>query len=225
MYLDNLKNTIMYKIKKEFKDIKVTDTPINNNKETKEYKFPTLLFKSYVDDNYDKINVIDYDVYNKYLKEHILNNINNTNYVYYNDFKYKILNYENGVLYLEKPIKNLHEYNDILYLNDAKEINEDFIFVSSPYTYSDRLNYNTLIVYRRFNFDIFIYEDLHNDKIEFYTSKLHNLFSRDFFVLDNDYKETKTMAYIQTNLNFDISEYNITNKILRGSILIKVYKN
>lgn len=228
MYIDKIKNTIMYMIEKKL-NIKVTDTPIDTKNDSKNIQYK-LLFKSYVDNDIKKIQLIDYNEYNDYLKEIIPEIVSldiENSCLEFNGVEYKIKSYENGVFTLYDNLDKLDSYYDILFLklkgeNISKNI--DFIFVNSPYNYSDRLDYNTLIMYRRFNLNIFVYNDKNNNMIDYYTNELGDLFSRDFFLLDENYEKTNIMIHIQNELNFDMSEYNISNKIIRGSILLKYYK-
>lgn len=231
--VDNLKLTIMEKLKENFKDIVITDTPINNDIKTKDYRLPKVLFKDYKDKNHKSIEVIDYETYNKYMEEKIpnFNNINivNLNITENNEKKSKILEWDDiiGVLKLDKSMSNLHPYNSILYiLNDSEnveEVNKDFIFVYSSYNYANTLNKNMVEYFHRFNIDVFIYNDLNNNKIDFYSRKIHEIFNRDFNLLNEDMVLSKDVAYIYNQLSFDMSEYNISNKILRGSMLIRTY--
>lgn len=226
-----LKYTVMQMLKKEFPDLLITDTPINNETKTKEYKFPTVLFKEYKDSECKLIQAIDYETYDKYLKEEVPyflgKNIYGYNLCLDNNIKSKILNYDDniGVFELETPIKNLYEYNDMLYVldnyTDVEEETDDFIFVYSTYGYAKTLNANTVENYIRINMDIFIYDDPNNNKVFEYNERIRKLFNRDFQLLDQDNNKLKKTAYIYNQSTFDMSEYNISNKIVRSSMLIK----
>ena len=69
--------------------------------------------------------------------------------------------------------------------------------------------------------DIFIYDDPNNDKVFEYNERIRKLFNRDFQLLDKDNNKLKKTAYIYNQSTFDMSEYNISNKIVRSSMLIK----
>lgn len=229
--MSTLKYTVMQMLKKEFSDLLITDTPINNESKTKEYKFPKVLFKEYKDSECKLIQVIDYETYDKYLKEEVPDflgkNIYGYNLCLDNNIKSKILNYDDniGVFELETPIKNLYEYNDMLYIldnyTDVEESTDDFIFVYSTYSYAKTLNANTVENYVRINMDVFIYDDPNNDKVFEYNERIRKLFNRDFQLLDKDNKKLKKTAYIYNQSTFDMSEYNVSNKIVRSSMLIK----
>lgn len=229
--MSTLKYTVMQMLKKEFPDLLITDTPINNETNTKEYKFPIVLFKEYKDSECKLVQVIDYETYDKYLKEKVPyflgKNIYGYNLCLDNNIKSKILNYDDniGVFELETPIKNLYEYNDMLYVLDnytnVEENTDDFIFVYSTYSYAKTLNANTVENYIRINMDIFIYDDPDNNKVFEYNEKIRKLFNRDFQLLDQDNNKLKKTAYIYNQSTFDMSEYNVSNKIVRSSMLIK----
>lgn len=229
--MSTLKYTVMQMLKKEFSDLLITDTPINNESKTKEYKFPKVLFKEYKDSECKLIQVIDYETYDKYLKEEVPDFLGKKIYGYNlcldNNIKSKILNYDDniGVFELETPIKNLYEYNDMLYVldnyTDVEESTDDFIFVYSTYSYAKTLNANTVENYVRINMDVFIYDDPNNDKVFEYNERIRKLFNRDFQLLDKDNKKLKKTAYIYNQSTFDMSEYNVSNKIVRSSMLIK----
>lgn len=229
--MSTLKYTVMQMLKKEFPDLLITDTPINNETNTKEYKFPIVLFKEYKDSECKLVQVIDYETYDKYLKEKVPyflgKNIYGYNLCLDNNIKSKILNYDDniGVFELETPIKNLYEYNDMLYVLDnytnVEEEIDDFIFVYSTYSYAKTLNANTVENYIRINMDIFIYDDPNNNKVFEYNEKIRKLFNRDFQLLDQDNNKLKKTAYIYNQSTFDMSEYNVSNKIVRSSMLIK----
>lgn len=229
--MSTLKHTVMQMLKKEFPNLLITDTPINNESKTKEYKFPTVLFKEYKDSECKLIQAIDYEAYDKYLREEVPyflgKNIYGYNLCLDNNIKSKIISYDDniGVFELETPIKNLYEYNDMLYVldnyTDVDEKVADFIFVYSTYGYAKTLNANTVENYVRINIDIFIYDDPNNDKVFEYNERIRKLFNRDFQLLDKDNNKLKKTAYIYNQSTFDMSEYNISNKIVRSSMLIK----
>lgn len=230
MCFDDVKYTIMYMLKKN--GYVVTDTPIDFDKKMPlNTTLPNILFKSYNDD-YAKINIIDYDYYSKYGEEKIPNfDIDIVNsYLIIDDYKSKIIDYDKniGMVTVEKMLdKTLFPYNDILYISiDDNKIKkkEDIIFLSSSYSYMVNKNINVIEYYRRFNFNIFIFNDMGDDKVTEYITSLYNIFERDFPLLNENYKMSKKYGYIVNPLTFDITETNITNKILRGSILIRTYK-
>lgn len=230
MSFDAVKNTMMYMLEKN--GYTVTDTPIDfGEKMPLNIKLPSVLFKSYADD-YAKIDILDYDTYVKYGKEQIPNfdiDIINS-YLMVDDNKTRILDYdkETGTITTENVLsKSLFAYNDVLYISiDENRIkkNDDVIFLSNSYSYMVNKNMNVIEYYRRFNFNIFIFEDIGDSKTAEYMTSLYKIFERDFPILNEDYQKTKKYAYISNPLTFDISETNITNKILRGSILIRTYK-
>lgn len=230
--MSDLKYTIMNMLKSQF-DILVTDTPINNEKEKDNFMFPPVLFKKYYDDTYTRIQVIDYDKYVNYRKE-VIQTFNNLNIYRFNLTKEDgtsvyIKEYDTNIGAFEtfEPMDNLLEYNDKLYvLKSTEEVQEkekDFIYVYSAYNYANTMNKNTVAHYNRINIDIFIYDDEDNHKMDNYCDIIHKLFERDFTIYDDENKKIGT-AYIQTQLSFNMSEYNISNKILRGSMLIRTYK-
>lgn len=234
--MDLLKFTIIDMLRNKFKDIVITDTPIQSEIETKEYSIPKVLFKSYKDKKCKHLEVIDYEQFDKYGTEKTPNfeNINIKDYyLCLNEkSKHKIINWDDNVsvFEIETPLKKLYEYNDILEIKNKDEdmdklINKDFIYVYSPYNFANTLNKNTVFYNRRFNIDIFIYNDKHNEKIDYYTKEIHNLFSHDFIILNENKEKTRNMAYIYTQLNFNMSEYNISNKIVRGNMLIRTIEN
>ena len=221
----DVKKTMMNMLNKEFPNIVVTDTPIDNDRDSSNSK---LLFAGYGDSK-NIIKVIDYDNYRNFSKETIptidKNDLIGKNLVF-NNKEYKINDYNNGVLTLSDNIYNLYEYND--YFDNLEEVNlnKDYIMVYSIYNFSKTLNKNIVAIYMRFNIDIFINDDLHNDKVNEYSSKIRKLFNRDFVILnEKNNKGNEDFAYIENPINFRVSEYNITNKILRGSILLRIYKN
>lgn len=221
MYIDDLKLTIMNMIQNTFPDIKVTDTPIES-KIDKKNNYPFLLYKNSLNKNNTLIQVIDRDKYIDFGIEEIpkLENVKGMKIIY-NNIENEILDYNNdtGTLKLKNSCNNLLPYSDYFIVNGNDTSNKNFILINVPYNYSDTLNYNTIIYYRRFNLDIFIYDDVNNNMVEYYTNKLHNLFARDFKILNS-----KEIVYIESQLTFDMSEYNISNKIIRGSMLIKRIK-
>lgn len=230
MCFDDIKYTIMYMLNKN--GYIVTDTPIDFDKKMPlNIEFPNILFKSY-DEDYTKINIIDYDYYNKYGEEKIPNfdiDIIN-NYLILDNIKVRIIDYDKefGTITTDKVLsKTLFPYNDMLYISvDDEEIkkNEDVIFLSSSYSYMVNKNINVIEYYRRFNFNVFIFDDIGDNKAIEYMKSLYSIFERDFPLLDKNYEMTKKYGYIANPLTFDITETNITNKILRGSILIRTYK-
>lgn len=148
-------------------------------------------------------------------------------YVIFDGQRYKIINYNNGVLEIDTVINNLSAYNDMFMIESFGEdidLTKDYIIVSSPYSYDNRIDYNTVENFRRFQIDIFLYNDLNDSKVTYNTQEIQRLFNRDFQILDKSgNKIKKQFAYIQSNLTFDIVEYNISNKIVRGSMLIRTY--
>lgn len=230
--MSDLKYTIMNMLKTQF-DILVTDAPINNGKKKDDFMLPSLLFKKYYDDTHTRIQVIDYDKYVNYRKEEIQTFDNFNVYRYYltkeDGTSVFIKEYDTNIGAMEtfEPIENLLEYNDKLYvLKSSEQVDEkekDFIYVYSAYNYANTMNKNTVAYYNRINIDIFLYDDEDNHKVDYYCDIIHKLFERDFNIYDDDGKKIDT-AYIQTQLSFNMSEYNISNKILRGSMLIRTYK-
>lgn len=225
--MDRVKMTIIEKLKENF-DIMVSDTPIEVDKD--EISLPSVVFKEYPCDNY--IKTIDREMYDKYKKEVNPSFETDVAGLYISRDKgdrAKIIeyDYDSGTFILENNIDNLCEYMDILYIVDEDNIlsskSKDFILVQSPYSYSDTMNYITEVRYRRFDISIFIYEDINDEKVEFYTSKISKLFARDFSILDENKERTRDYAYIQSELVFDTSEYNISNKVIRGSMLLKFF--
>lgn len=235
--MDLLKFTIMEKLRAEFPTIVVSDTPINNVKpQPKERKIPKLLFIEYCDDKFKQLKVVDYEDYNKYMKETIpnLDNIKLTDCTLnHGKTKAKILKWDNetGIITISKAMKNLYEYNDILevlYKNEdttsESNLNNEFIMCYSAYNYTKTLNKNIVEYYTRFNIDVFINDDLHNDKISEYSKRIHKLFNRDFKLIDENKEDTRKTVYVVTPLSISMSEYNINNKILRGSMLLRTYE-
>lgn len=229
--MNDLKYTIINMLKNKL-DILITNTPINNEYDIDNLMLPRLLFKKYIGDNFNIIQVINYDKYVNYRSEEVekFNNIdisglklidNNGNIL-------PIKKYDNdiGVIYLDSDIKNLLEYNDTFCLSDSEyncnKKDKDFIYVYSAYNYSNTMNKNTVEHYDRINIDIFIYNDL-DTKSDYYCNVIHKLFERDFIIYNKDGKKVN-VAHIQTQLSFSLSEYNISNKILRGTMLIKTYQ-
>lgn len=216
------KSTIIRMLKNEFPNIEVTDTPIDVGMEDTNSE---LLCAKKIDNN--NIKVIDSGAYFNYRKEEIpiLENIVGTKVVL-NNKEYEITqwNEENGVVSLTPEINSIYEYNDVLKITSNPKA-KDFILCYAPYQYSKTKNYNLVENYQRFHIDVFIQDDLNNNKIAMYTTKIGRLFNRDFVVLDENNKKTKESIYIASQLYFDIGDYNITNKILRGSMLLKTYSS
>lgn len=229
-YYDELKYTIIKMIQKQL-NITVLDSPVEKNINNKKYEFPILLFKSYYNNNEkNKFNIIDYEKYDTYGIEEMPNldiSIIKDMYVIFDGQRYKIINYNNGVLEIDTVINNLSAYNDMFMIESFGEdidLTKDYIIVSSPYSYDNRIDYNTVENFRRFQIDIFLYNDLNDSKVTYNTQEIQRLFNRDFQILDKSgNKIKKQFAYIQSNLTFDIVEYNISNKIVRGSMLIRTY--
>lgn len=229
-YYDNLKNTIIKMLQSKL-NIPILNSPIEKPPKNKKFTFPLMLFKSYVNDSKNKINVIlyeDYDKYNKTTIPIINNNLDNL-YVDINNTLYKIKNYNDGVLELEENVDNLSEYNDFINIveeNEKNIFNKDFIIVTSPYNYNKTMNLKTVVNFRRFQIDLFLYDDLDEKKYMYYTTIIHKLFERDFQILDKNNNKIKgQFAYIHNQLSFDVREYNISNKIISGSMLIRTYNN
>lgn len=227
-FYDELKNTIIKMIQQKL-DIIVTDSPIGKKVKNKEFQFPILLFKSYYRNEKHKFNVIDYEKYDTYGIEDIPKidfSIKNM-YIIYENQRYKIISYNNGILEIETDIDNLSKNNDTFIIETFGEdinVEKDFILVSNPYSYDNRLDYNTVENFRRFQIDVFVYNDLHDNKNIYYRKEIQRIFDRDFQILDkNGKKIKKQFAYIQSQLYFDIVEYNTSNKIIRGSMLIRTY--
>lgn len=215
-------NTLIYMIKQALPNVIVSDRPlkkIENNIQTQK-----LLFVKYETDT--KIKVIDCEAYESYGQENnlIIDNIKGK-YINYANKKYKVLSYKDGVIELSEKIVGLYAYNDILELTDEISISnkeeKDFIFVYSGYNYSNTRNYVYVDYFFRYNIDIFVYNDEDNSRITYYSKVLGKLFNRDFFKLDNTGKPTNEMLYVQNQLTFGLTEYNISNKIIRGSMLLK----
>lgn len=227
-YYDELKYTIIKMIQQKL-NISILDSPIENKISSKEYKFPILLFKSYHKNIKNKFNVIDYEKYDIYGIEDIPNiNVSIKDmYIVFENHRYKIINYNNGLLEIDTDIDNLSNYNDAFIIESFGEnldTTKDYIIVSSQYSYDNRIDYNTVENFRRFQIDLFLYNDLHDNKSTYYIKEIQKIFDRDFQILDkNGKKINRQFAYIHSNLYFDVVEYNITNKIIRGSMLIRTY--
>lgn len=226
-FYDELKQTIIKMMRWKL-DVSILESPTQSPIKNKKSSFPKLLFKSYYKGLKKKINVIDYDKYDMYGIKQIPNIEQDIKgmYVIYNRNKYKIVKYSDGLLELETDILNLSEYNDMLTIEECEsEVKEkDFIIVTCPYNFNKTLNANTVENYRKFQIDIFIYNDTDENKVAYYTDKIHKIFERDFQILDNkDLKIKGQFAYIYQQLSFDVVEYNITNKIVRGTMLIRTY--
>lgn len=227
-YYDELKYTIIKMIQQKL-NISILDSPIENKISSKEYKFPILLFKSYHKNIKNKFNVIDYEKYDIYGIEDIPNiNVSIKDmYIVFENHRYKIINYNNGVLEIDTDIDNLSNYNDAFIIESFGEdldTTKDYIIVSSQYSYDNRIDYNTVENFRRFQIDLFLYNDLHDNKSTYYIKEIQKIFDRDFQILDkNGKKINRQFAYIHSNLYFDVVEYNMTNKIIRGSMLIRTY--
>lgn len=215
-----LKNTIMDMLRNKLQ-ISITDK-LNDNKDKNELS-QVVLFKEYISDN--ELRIVDYDIYIKYGKDKIptIDNLEGASLFKENGEETIIKRYENGILELELPLYNLLEYNDKLYISSPSEINNDFIYIHSAYNYARTMNQNTIEYFRRFNIDIFIYDDDEERKVDYYSEVIHSLFERSFVIRD-EYKNIVDVAHIQSQLSFNVTEYNLSNKILRGSMLIKTYK-
>lgn len=220
-----VKKEIIKRVRKAFGDIIVTEKmPVESSKITR-----GLLFKQYMSEDFRHIQVVDFDKYTLYGIDTIpvLEDIAGK-YIYTtNGEKSKVVGYDEniGVLFLENPIENLLEYTDtILENNDIRDnIAEDFIYIYSAYNYAKTMNKNTTEYFKRFNIDIFIYNDDKEEKVDYYSNIIHSLFERSFIIHDDD-GNAIDVAHIQSQLSFNVTEYNISNKVLRGSMLIKSYK-
>lgn len=227
-FYDDLKQTVVKMIKKEI-DIPVLVSPIETTNKDKNKQYPKLLFKSYDLDSYTRFNVINYDIYDKYNREEIpiFDYSVIGLYILCCGKEYKIVGYSKGILEIDAPILNLSEYNDEIIIKEEGiniQDSKDYILVTCPYNYDRTMNANTITNFRRFQLDIYIYNDISEDKIIYYSKILNKLFARDFQIIDKNNKKIKgQIAYIYSQLTFDVTEYNITNKILRGSMLIKTY--
>lgn len=228
-YFDKVKYTVINMLREKI-DIPIYDSPIKTNFNTdKKFKFPKLLFKQYNKNKYNEIYVIDFDSYDKYGKEEIPNfdGVDIVGkFVVINKEKYEIIKYQYGLITLKNNVLNLSECEDVIILADEpnKEISEDFIIISIPYNYNKVLNLSLVENYCRIQIDIFINEDLNGDKIYKYTKIIHDTLDRDFNLREEDNIIIKNkIAYIYSPLSFGITEYNLTNKIVRGNMLVKTY--
>lgn len=231
MYFDNMKYTIM-KMIEDGLGIKVVDAPLKQlpqESDTREY--PKLLFKSYVGDSITDFNVIDYNSYDMYDKEVVPQlegivglSVYNTS----NRLSSKIVGYDNGILNTETGVgAKMYKYSDELVIMQSEEDKEgeknDYVIVSSIYNFNKTLTGSVVEEYRRFDIMLFTYDDLNADKSNSIMRKLQDVFKRDFILMDNTGKKTRECVYISNQLKFDISEYNITNRVIRGSMLLKTY--
>lgn len=221
---DNLKHTIINNIKKNI-DIKVLDTLIGTEENTS-MEYPRMIFKSYISEN--EIEVIDYNEYDKKsIEKHpILENVIGLNLLIDGtNNKSKIINYSNGIITLENSLK-LNEYISELIISSKDTIpqeNEDYVYISSLHDMSKRLNYSLKECYRRFEIGLFVYNDANQEKSSYYMERISSSLDRDFLIYDiNGNKIDK--AYIFNPIKFDIEENGKTNRVIYGSIMIKVYK-
>lgn len=230
--MDRIKFTIMTMLKREFPNITITDTPIDNQIESKQIKLPKMLVKEKIDDI--NIKVVDYDSYTRFsvdevpmlTEDYLLNKT-----IVVNEGKYRVIKWDSkeGVVTTDTKIySDLFEYNDVVEILDESNdlsttIEKDFMFCYSPFGYNKTIDGRLVEYYNRYHIDIFINDDLHNDTIAMYRSRIGKLFNRNFLILDEKGNKTKETVYMVTQLSFNMSEYNISNKIIRGSMLLKTY--
>ena len=208
----SLKTTIMEMIKNELR-IEVVDTPIVDGEKTSQ----SFLFVDYVDGLKNKFKVINYNEYDLYGREVIVSDMAIES-VTIDGTNYKVSSYDGrkGILVLEEEIHRLMPYEDKI---DLMTVGNEFVLVTSPYSYTRRVNRNTIEYYHRYQFDLFLYDESSEDKLDYIIDKLHMLFSVDFSI-DN----SNSYAFIQSPLTFKRIEFLNTDKVVRGSILLRTYK-
>ena len=208
----SLKTTIMEMIKEEL-NIEVVDTPIVNGEKTSE----SLLFVGYIDDLKNKFKVINYNEYDLYGKEVIVPDLVIES-VTIDNIEYKVTDYDGrqGILELDEEIHRLMPYEDKI---DLSIVGKEFILVTSPYSYTRRLSKSLINYYYRYQFDLFLYDEVNEDRLDDMINKLHNLFSVDFSI-----DKSNSYAFIQSPLTFKRMEFLNTDKVVRGSILLRLDK-
>lgn len=208
----SLKTTIMEMIKEEI-NIEVVDTPKVSEEKTNE----SLLFVDYADNSKRKLKVINYNEYDLYDKEVIVPNLE-VKSVTIGDTEYGVNSYDSqeGILEIDRDIHRLMPYGDKIDLNGSTT--NEFILVTSPYSYTRRLSKNLIEYYHNYQFDLFLYGEENNDRLDEITKKLHDLFSVDFKI-DN----TNSFAYIQSPLTIKRMEFLNIDKLVRGNILLRTY--
>lgn len=226
--MNEIRDTIVHKIKENLKGVKVVTNIDDMSKETITTSNIRVLFRDYGDKNNKELEVIDYDSYTNYLKEVEPNVETDTSkelYVLFNGVKNKVISYNKGKLVVDKEIENLYPYNDVITIGSGDEDindNKDFIYVYSAYSFSNVLNFKYVEYIIRFNFDIFLYKDLDNLKFLWYNKMLSKLFHRSFNILNKESKTVGNTVSIQSPLSFMIAEDNKDNKIVRATMLLKI---
>ncbi|MGL5985125.1 MAG: hypothetical protein ACRCZ1_07735 [Cetobacterium sp.] len=212
--------------------IKVVDAPISKAPtEIDDREFPRMLFKGYDVDSITDFNVIEYESYDMYDKEVVPNLDNIVGLSVYNTsnrLSSKIVGYDNGIMKTEVGVgAKMYKYSDELIIarteDDKESKNDDYVLVSSIYNFNKTMTGASVEEYRRFDIMLFTYDDLNADKSNYLMRELQRVFNRDFMLLGENGEKTKQCAYISSQLRFDIGEYNITNRVIRGSMLLKIY--
>lgn len=225
VYFDSIKETIKKMIKDTLgNDITITDV-LNKKQEFNNYK---VLFNSYVDNDKSKIKIIsyeEYDVYGKEVPPVFASSIVGL-FIYNDNISYKISDYDNGILTLENEIDGMKKnINELIISSSEPSGNDDtdMILISSIYNFNKTLSKILVENYRRFDIVYYVYNDENENKANYFMNKIGNIFNRDFFLINEKNETTKELCYIQSQLRFELSEYNISSRIIRGTMLVKTY--
>lgn len=169
----------------------------------------------------NEIYIIDLDYYDNYGKEKIPNIDLKGKYVFIDNQFIEIIDYRGGLITLEKELSvDLVPYMSEIIICDESinptEPIDDYVYIEERYTYDQRLNYNRVEVYTRYDIGVFSYNDENGDKAYEYVNKIKQLFDRDFELGDKN-----KIAFIQDPISFDTVEKNQKDRVVFGSIFIR----
>jgi hypothetical protein len=133
----------------------------------------------------------------------------------------------NGIIVVDKEItEKLFKYAttiSLAELSTEEEINR--VEVSAVSTMVSAKNKNISYKTRRYDMMMFVHDDENGDLTNYYVDSIQSALSRDFPLLNSSGQATKCIVYISDSCRFDILQYNKTNRVMRGTILLKTIIN
>ncbi|MGL5646979.1 MAG: hypothetical protein ACRDDY_03930 [Clostridium sp.] len=226
---DLVKSTLI----KRIEDLKLENLTVNDGhlEEVKptQRTFPRMLFKDFVNKDKKSIYVVDYERYDKYGKEEIPKIVGDVSGLEV-EFDKKVISnvissYDptTGVIEFENPIsdKTFKFKTEVLIVENVESVGENKVEIYAVSTISTTKNRNITSKLRRYDLVLFTFNDENGDLTNYYIDQIQSTLRRDFLLLDENYEKTKSIVYIEDNCRFDIHDYNKSNRVMRGTVLLK----
>lgn len=167
-----------------------------------------------------KVNVIDFEAYDTYGQE-----INkNTDFIIGDKLvinetqSFDVINVQEDYIEVIGSLEDVILFSTVVYKQSYE--NKNTLLIEGLHSFNKRENNNLSVKLERFDLILTVYNDYEGYIAEELQNKISILLSRNLYS-----KKRKKTIYIDSSLNFEILHNNKDNKVLRGTIMLKEYKN